>query len=228
MIQYFTLRGVVNLKKIILILTLITLILITGCNSEEAVENNDPESLNEEQESNLEIIVKEDSIPISEAVGKAKEEKIVFEKCEDSDGGLNYEQAGQVKVNYEYKGELKSTSFPDHCEGNNLNEYVCENDKQIKKTHGCPVSCTDSKCTDIIRKTYNCVFNKNVNVTHNCQSDQGGCNGIEKCRVILRAPKGSAINFKNSCNDEILTFDMGNYNQNSLTFDCPQEPNEEI
>ena len=161
-------------RRILALLFVLVVVLLVGCRGEEAVEEEAVEEVAEEEtaeevEEELEAVEEEEAAEEAaaeeeEAEEEAEEEEeeeaaeeeteeadytvIEVEGCEDTDGGLNYDEAGTVT-------DVHDLVDADYCSQNEnyagrLYEVYClENGKRGRETYDCPSGlCQSGACAE--------------------------------------------------------------------------------
>lgn len=71
---------------------------------------------------------------------------LTYQSCLDSDGGLNFEERGSVKVQYTYNEQVKKVNLSDECSDNVIKEYYCSGKRHRLREHPCSNICVDGAC----------------------------------------------------------------------------------
>ncbi|MBT5342651.1 hypothetical protein HN734_00815 [Candidatus Woesearchaeota archaeon] len=149
------------MKKTRLVVALVLLVFLVGC-AEEISEDELADKFDSLNDSELSYVLSEDDALVGEAKFgfkvssklrslKSEVRKLNIE-CEDSDGGRNYEEAGNVTLRYSGREKVKS----DGCwsDERRLQEYVCE-DGNYRGDHTFDCSnlgekyiCEEGKCKE--------------------------------------------------------------------------------
>ena len=66
--------------------------------------------------------------------------------CSDSDGGIEYDIAGEVTLESDLNGSILRTHFVDSCSGNIVTEYYCRGKNVKNKQHNCSEYCNNGRC----------------------------------------------------------------------------------
>ena len=123
------------MKKILLIIFVLTIFLIYGC-------GKDPET--ELEPITAEVIQVEDIEIPEEDVEVFEEEVVTIKLCHDTDRGIIRWASGTV---FGFYDNAKRFEFDDYCFDNNIMiEYYCEEENPKNRTFICKNGCEDNHC----------------------------------------------------------------------------------
>ncbi|MFO8016687.1 MAG: hypothetical protein R6U32_06280 [Candidatus Woesearchaeota archaeon] len=154
-------------------------------------------------------------------------------KCTDSDNGKDYYTKGTIDST---GADGKPFTNTDRCMPSDaelfpgmLEENYCRFDGMAEvEFYDCPNGCKDGACildstaqpVEETEEEVKCVFD-NSGSRQRCYSDEGGCSGIESCKVKVTGEKGKSITWKSTCGDRAYTHMDGNNER--IGFRCGQE-----
>lgn len=121
------------MKKIIILLSIFLLILVYGCNKEEAISLDKTVTAN---------VIKDIKIGVAEE--GIKENITTVRLCYDSDNGIVRWVNGSVFGFYDNATRFE---FIDYCQNKNyLIEFYCENETPSQRRFLCRNGCVDAHC----------------------------------------------------------------------------------
>lgn len=71
---------------------------------------------------------------------------LTYQSCLDSDEGLDFDEKGNVEVQYTYNQKVKKVTLDDECADGILKEYYCSGKRHRLREHPCEVSCVEGAC----------------------------------------------------------------------------------
>ncbi|PLW79408.1 hypothetical protein C0585_07945 [Candidatus Woesearchaeota archaeon] len=141
------------IKKLLFFLLFISLFLLSSC----VDKSQDFEIV--DLDSNYELYNHEngksflESIPTVGLAFSSRRTAVSFEveylSCEDSDGGFNVFEEGDIYSRYIRGDAEKEYRSMDVCKGGYIYELVCEGDKFVRKKFECPNGCKDGACINV-------------------------------------------------------------------------------
>jgi len=114
--------------------------------------------------------------------------------CEDSDGGLNYDEPGIVVYTYKWGRKIRKNEYTDRCYkgGKYIKEFYCKNDRSRYELYSCPEGCKDGACIKLVM---------------NCTDSDGGLNYAEKGKLKAYVDDKGWVgwfDFEDYCSGDLL------------------------
>ncbi len=113
-----------------------------------------------------------------DAVNRNSPEELLLEECEDSDGSINYFVEGFVKL------PCPGCSMTDACQGNQLEERFCKNNKEFgTEFYNCENGCSNGACNKAPAELPTPISNsQDIKCSHNFECDDGNIDTYDSCK----------------------------------------------